>query len=299
MAQSLENRTAVVTGASSGIGRAIALELARDGAHVLVHARQSKDAAEETAQQVRALGREARVVLCDLADPAQHERLVEEAWAWRPVDIWINNAGADVLTGEAAKWPFERKLEELWRVDVAATMRLSRLAGARMKAAVQESGDRRQEAGGRGQGSGDRSQESAGALRAAIHQPGNSSLTPASCRLTPGPTIINIGWDQAEHGMGGDSGELFAATKGAVMAFTRSLAKSLAPEVRVNCIAPGWIKTAWGQKASAAWQERATKESLLGRWGTPEDVARVARFLASPEAAFITGQVLPVNGGRT
>ena len=97
--------------------------------------------------------------------------------------------------------------------------------------------------------------------------------------------------------MAGDSGELFAATKGAIMAFTRSLAKSLAPHVRVNCVAPGWIKTAWGERASAAWQERAVRESLLARWGTPEDVARAVRFLVSPEAAFITGQVLPVNGG--
>ncbi len=200
-------------------------------------------------------------MLCDLRDPAQHERLVEEAWQWRPIDAWVNNAGADVLTGQAARWPFERKLEELWRVDVMATMRLSRLAGERMKAAAV----------------------------------GHVSNVPG--RLEAYPTIINIGWDQAEHGMAGDSGELFAATKGAVMAFTRSLAKSLAPEVRVNCIAPGWIKTAWGQRASAGWQKRAMRESLLGRWGTPEDVARVARFLASPDAAFITGQVLPVNGG--
>jgi 3-oxoacyl-[acyl-carrier protein] reductase len=109
--------------------------------------------------------------------------------------------------------------------------------------------------------------------------------------------ILNIGWDQADLGMAGDSGELFAATKGAVMAFTRSLAASLAPQVRVNCIAPGWIKTAWGEHASAAWQERAVQESLRGRWGTPEDVAAVARFLASPAADFITGQVIHVNGG--
>jgi 3-oxoacyl-[acyl-carrier protein] reductase len=68
--------------------------------------------------------------------------------------------------------------------------------------------------------------------------------------------------------------------------------------VRVNCLAPGWIKTAWGQQASDAWQQRAVGESLLQRWGTPEDVARVARFLVSPAAAFVTGQVVAVNGGR-
>lgn len=253
-----ETRAAVVTGASSGIGRAIALELARGGADVLVHARRSQSAAEETADRVRQLGRQAHVVLCDLSDPAQHERLVDHAWAWRPIHTWVNNAGADVLTGAAAHWPFERKLAELWTVDVVATMRLSRLAGLRMQA-------------------------DAGVVD---RQDG-----------CPTPSILSIGWDQAEHGMAGDSGELFAATKGAIMAFTRSLAKSLAPQVRVNCLAPGWIKTAWGERASAAWQERAVRESLLARWGTPEDVARAARFLTSEEAGFITGQIVPVNGG--
>lgn len=248
-APELTGQTAVVTGSSSGIGRAIALELAAAGAAVLVHAHRSREAAEAAAGQIRQQGCQSEVILCDLADQATHEALIERAWAWRGgVDLWINNAGADVLTGEAAGWPFERKLEELWRVDVTATARLSRLAGARMKQ--------------RGSG-----------------------------------VIINLGWDQAEQGMAGDSGELFAAIKGAVMAFTKSLASSLAPQVRVNCLAPGWIRTSWGDKASDYWQQRAQHESLLGRWGTPEDVAHVARFLASPAASFITGQVIPVNGG--
>ena len=245
----LEGQTAVVTGSSSGIGRAIALELAAAGANVLVHARQNRQGAEATAEQILAQGSDAQVALADLADPAQHERLVERAWNWRSgVDIWVNNAGADVLTGEAAAWSFEQKLEMLWRVDVTATIRLGRLAGAKMKAA----------------GSG---------------------------------AILNIGWDGAQRGMAGSSGELFAAAKGAVMAFSRSLARSLAPEVRVNCLAPGWIKTAWAKGASSYWQERAQRESLLGRWGTPDDVARVARFLVSPAAGFVTGQIVDVNGG--
>jgi len=200
---------AVVTGSSSGIGRAMALALAADGTHVVIHARGNRSGAEETATLVRQAGGKALVLLCDLSDPATHEPLVEQAWNWRGrVDIWVNNAGADILTGPAAAWPFERKLEELLRVDVAATVALSRAAGARMK----------------NLGSG---------------------------------AIVNVGWDQAEFGMAGDSGELFAAVKGAVMAFTKSLARSLGPEVRVNCVAPGWIKTKWGQGASADWQQRA------------------------------------------
>src|SRR4029077_8871318 len=143
------------------------------------------------------------------------------------LDAWLQIAGADTLTGAAAKLPFDTKLDLLWTVDVAATIRLCRAVGRRMKA----------------QGSG---------------------------------SIVTMGWDQAETGMEGDSGELFAATKGAIMAFTRSLALSLAPAVRVNALAPGWIKTDWGERASKAWQDRVLRETPLGRWGTPEDVAQVA-----------------------
>ena len=102
-------------------------------------------------------------------------------------------------------------------------------------------------------------------------------------------SIVTIGWDQAATGMEGDSGELFAATKGAVMAFTKSLAKSLAPHVRVNCVAPGWIKTAWGNQASKEWQERAARECLLKRWGEPEDIADAVWWLLSAQASFVTG----------
>lgn len=109
--------------------------------------------------------------------------------------------------------------------------------------------------------------------------------------------ILTMGWDQAETGMEGDSGQLFAAAKGAIMAFTRSLAVSLAPAVRVNCIAPGWIRTAWGEGASKTWHDRVERETPLRRWGTPEDVAGTAVWLASPDASFVTGQIVRVNGG--
>jgi 3-oxoacyl-[acyl-carrier protein] reductase len=247
---SLIGQTAVVTGSSSGIGRAIALELARSGADVLVHARKNRAGADEVCESIRQLGRQTKVVLADLSERAAQDELVKAAWEWRATDIWVNNAGADVLTGEAANWSFEEKLEVLWKVDVVGTLRLSRAVGQRMRE--------------RGHGA-----------------------------------ILNIGWDQAQTGMAGDSGEMFAAVKGAVMAATRSLAKTLAPKVRVNCVAPGWIRTEWGENASQQWQERARRESLMDRWGTPEDVARTARFLVSPAAEFVDGQVIAINGGHT
>ena len=238
-----------MTGSSTGIGRATALELAAQGAAVLVHARTNREEAEATAAAVRKLGSLAEVLLADLADESSRLRFAEEAWSWRgAVDIWVNNAGVDVLTGPAAAWTFEQKLAALWQVDVAATMQLSRAIGRRMQT--------------RGSG-----------------------------------LIVNLGWDQAEHGMAGDSGEMFAAVKGAVIAFTKSLAHSLAPQVRVNCVAPGWIKTEWGEAASDYWQQRAINEALLARWGTPEDVAKAIAYFASPAADFITGHILPVNGG--
>lgn len=245
----LNGRQAVVTGASSGIGKAIALEFARGGADVLIHANRSRERLEEVAREIQELGRHACIVLADLRDPAQLPAFEQAVWDQvRQVDIWVNNAGVDLLTGEAAEWDYATKLQWLLDVDVRSGVLLSHSVGQRMKAA--------------GQG-----------------------------------VILNIGWDQADRGMEGNSGELFAAAKNAIMGFTRSLAVSLAPEVRVNCIAPGWIRTAWGDGASSTWQTRVLQETPLRRWGLPEDIAKLARFLASSDAAYLTGQVINANGG--
>jgi 2-amino-4-hydroxy-6-hydroxymethyldihydropteridine diphosphokinase len=254
----LAGRRALVTGSTSGIGLAIVDQLAQAGADIVVHRRLPEGAearashqaqADAIAADLRKHGARSHALLADLREPAACLALVEQAWqTWNGLDIWINNAGADTLTGAAAAWSFEQKLEELMKVDVRATLILSRQIGRLMQE--------------RGTG-----------------------------------VIINMGWDQAETGMEGDSGQLFAAVKAAVHGFTRSLAVSLAPAVRVNCLAPGWIKTAWGAHASSQWQARVLEETPLGRWGLPLDVARTARWLASPAADFITGQIIRVNGG--
>jgi len=246
-------RVVVVTGSSSGIGQAIAETFARHGDDVLVHGFQNLAGLNETAKRVVEAGSQVRCIVSDVSKADSVRQLVQAAFSWRErVDVWINAAGADVLTGRASKLSFEEKLERLWQTDVVSTIQISRVVADRMIA-----------------------QESIAAL----------------------PTILNISWDQAEFGMEGDSGQLFSPTKAAIAAFSKSLAKTVGPKVRVNCIAPGWIQTAWGETASEAWDQRARGESMLDRWGRPSDIANAALMLASPECEFMNGQTIAVNGG--
>lgn len=256
----LARQHVVVTGSSSGIGRGIAVAAASLGANCLVHYRQNREGAETTAAMVREQGSAAKVIAADLACTADAERLVDEAFAWSPrIDAWIHNAGADVLTGSASGGTFEEKLTRLWEVDVRGTILLARRVADRM-------------------------------LKA--NAPGRDAP------LTPGPpSMIFIGWDQAPHGMEGDAGQMFGPVKAAVMAYSHSLAQTLAPNIRVNCVAPGWIRTSWGEKADPYWERRATGDALMHRWGTPEDVAAAVMYLISPAASFITSQILQANGG--
>ena len=183
----------VVTGASSGIGRAIAIAFADAGARVGIGFWRAADAARAVARE---LGDEEHPLLqADLATLDGCTSIVEQAFqAFEHVDVWVNNAGADVLTGEARDWPAERKLDALLDVDLKATIRCSRLVAARMR---------------------------------------------------PGGCILNIGWDHATiDGMAGDNPELFAAVKAGVLGFSKALARSVAPDIRVNVLCPGWVETA-------------------------------------------------------
>ena len=244
----LKGMNAVVTGSSTGIGRAVAIELAQAGCGLVIHGRTHSDELDKTKTAIAEFSN-VHVQVADLSTVEACTKFVDAACSQiGEVDIWVNNAGVDLLTGAAADFDYETKLQLLLDIDVRSTVLISRRIGARMQQ--------------RGKG-----------------------------------CIINVGWDQADRGMDGNSGELFAAAKNSVMGFSRSLAVSLAPEVRVNCVAPGWILTEWGAQASDYWQQRVMSETPLQRWGTPGDIAGMVRFLCSAEASFITGQVINVNGG--
>jgi 3-oxoacyl-[acyl-carrier protein] reductase len=235
----------VVTGASSGIGRAIATAFAAAGARVGIGFWHSSERAQALADE---LGPVHPLLQADLSTLEGCTSIVRDAFtAMEDVDVWVNNAGADVLTGEAAGWPPERKLDALLDLDLKGTMRCSRLVAARMR---------------------------------------------------PGASILNLGWDHATaDGMGGEDPELFAAVKAGVLGFSKSFARSVAPDVRVNVLCPGWIETAFGAGVDRTFYDEVAAATPLGRWGRPEDVAGAAVWLASPAAAFVTGQAVNVNGG--
>jgi 3-oxoacyl-[acyl-carrier protein] reductase len=97
--------------------------------------------------------------------------------------------------------------------------------------------------------------------------------------------------------MAGRNPQMYAAVKGGVLAFSKSLARSVAPRVRVNVLAPGWIQTSFGANLDEARHRGVAESTPLKRWGTPEDVAGAAVFLASPDAAYMTGQTILIGGG--
>ena len=242
---SLAGQRAAVTGASSGIGRATATAFAASGARVGIGFWRSSEAAHALASE---LGPGHPVLQADLSTLDGCTSIVREAFhTLQNVDVWVNNAGADVLTGEARGWPAERKLQALLDVDLKATIRCSRLVAARMR---------------------------------------------------PGGCIINLGWDHATvDGMAGDDPELFATVKAGILGFSKSLARSVAPDVRVNVVCPGWIETAFGASADRDFHAEIEQTTPLRRWGRPEDVAHAALWLASSAAGFVTGQAINVNGG--
>jgi 3-oxoacyl-[acyl-carrier protein] reductase len=244
----LAEKIVLVTGASSGIGSAIALGCAREGADIALTYRGNADGAEETARAIRALGRRAEVLQVDIS----HEQEIESLAAtlrerFGRVDVWINNAGADILTGAGGRLSRREKLDLVLAVDLRGTILASWAAVGMMR-----------ERGG---------------------------------------VIVNMSWDHVWFGMAGENPGLYSAAKGGIASFSKSLARSVAPAIRVNVLAPGFIRTAFGEQADEGWLREVEARTPLARWGQPDDLVGAAMFLASDESRFITGQMIMVNGG--
>lgn len=248
---SLENKVVLVTGASRGIGRAIALACAGAGADLALTYRARRPQAEDVASAIRDQGRRVQVLHADIAQARDLDNLAREAKAaFGRVDAWINNAGADILTGPAAEMSRIDKLDLLLAVDLRGTVLASWAAVELM---------REQEGGG---------------------------------------VILNMTWDHVlTGGLKGEYAQLFTAAKGGVYSFSQSLARSVAPRIRVNVLGPGWIETTYGAEMDEKVKARITESIPLKRWGTPEEVANAAVYLVSDAAAYITGQMLMINGG--
>ena len=246
----LADRIVLVTGGSSGIGRAIALACARAGATLAISYRQNQDGAAAVAREIRTVGQRVEVLRADVSRIEDVDALANRVReVFGRVDVWINNAGADILTGTARQMSRLEKLDLVLDVDLRGTVLASWAAVELM---------RQQPRGG---------------------------------------TIINTSWDHVGQGMAGENPELYAAAKGGIASFSRSLARAVAPAIRVNILAPGFIDTAFGEGAGEEWRRHVESITPMGRWGTPDDVAQAAVFLASDASAFLTGQMLMVNGG--
>jgi 3-oxoacyl-[acyl-carrier protein] reductase len=234
---SLQGKTALVTGGSRGIGRAIALELARAGAEVVVGYRSGAEEAEAVAKEAGG-----RAVEADVSDPEQAKRLVEEAG---DLDILVNNAGL-TRDGLLARMP-----DDDWR-DVIETNLSSVFYTCR-------------------------------------------AVTRGMMKKRAG-SIVNVSSIVGVHGNWGQTN--YGASKAGIIGFTKSLARELGSRsVRANVVAPGYVNTRLTDVLPEEAQQAMLANTPLGRLGEPEDIAGAVRFLCSDEAAFITGEVLLVDGG--
>lgn len=234
---SLDGKTALVTGASRGIGRAIAEELARAGASVVVGYRAGAEEAEAVASEIGG-----RAVQADVSDPEEAKRLVQEAG---DLDVLVNNAGL-TRDGLLARMP-----DEDWR-EVLDT----NLGGVFHTCRAAARGMMRRRAG----------------------------------------SIVNISSIVGVHGNPGQTN--YSAAKAGIIGFTKALARELGQRgVRANVVAPGYISTRLTDVLPDELKDAMLANTPLGRLGDPADVAGAVRFLSSDEAAFITGEVLLVDGG--
>jgi 3-oxoacyl-[acyl-carrier protein] reductase len=241
----LEHQTAVVTGAGRGIGRAIALRFAAEGARVACVSRTAVNA-EQTARDIRATGREAWAFAVDVSDPEAVAAATKEILAATGrVDILVNNAG---VTRDGL---LMRMSEADWDTVLNTNLR--------------------------------------GAFSF------TKGLTRALIKQRAG-RIINI---SSVIGLMGNAGQCnYAASKAGLIGFTKAAAKELAGRgITVNAIAPGFIETDMTAALNETQREELLKHIPLANFGTPEDIAEAALFLAGPGGRYLTGQVLTVDGG--
>jgi len=249
----LVGKTALVTGGAGGIGRAIALTLAREGAQVAV-LDIVRDGAESVRREVEALGVKALALGADLTRRPQVDRAVEEVIAqWGQLDVVVNNAGWDRMEF------FLDSEEETW----------DRILAVNFKSVLY-------------------------VLKAAL---------PPMVARGEG-RVVNIASDAGRVGSSGEA--VYAGSKGAIIAFSKTLARELARHrITVNVVCPGLTETPLlaaireQSPKTARVIEAVTRAIPLGRVGQPDDVAAAVAFLASADAAFITGQTLSVSGGLT
>lgn len=255
----------VISGASGGIGRAVAESFRGENVALYLQTNRNRAALTDWARRVGGDFASVEIFEANLATEAGVGGFVDGVLdALKKVqktdvprlDAFVAAAGVDLMTPEMKAATFDERLRRVLAVDVAATVATARAFGA-----------------------------AARAFRRAVPE---SGVSPAS---------VLFGWDGVERGMEGETAQLYAVCKGAVVSFGRALAQELAPEVRVNVVSPGWIRTTWGAVASEAATKRVAAESLSGRWGTAAEVASVVRFLTSDAAAYVNGQNVPVNGG--
>ena len=242
----LTDKTALVTGGSRGIGEAIALRLAREGANVALCASQSTEAAEVVAEKIRAQGREAIARQTDVSNAEAVDVLVKTVLdAWGKIDVLVNNAG---VTRDNL---LMRMKEDEWDA----------VLGVNLKGAYQ-------------------------CIKAVV-RPMMKART---------GRIINI---SSVVGLTGNAGQVnYAASKSGLIGLTKSVARELASRnITVNAVAPGFIPTDMTDKINATMREQLLAQIPLGKLGSPEDIAAAVTFLASDDAAYITGQVLVVDGG--
>jgi 3-oxoacyl-[acyl-carrier protein] reductase len=234
---SLEGKTALVTGASRGIGRAIAAELARAGASVVVGYRSGAEEAEAVAAEIGG-----RAVQADVADPDDAKRLVKAAGE---LDVLVNNAG---LTRDGL---IARMSDDDWRTVIDTN-----LGGVFHTCRAAARGMMKRRSG----------------------------------------AIVNVSSIVGVHGNPGQTN--YAASKAGIIGFTKSLARELGTRgVRANVVAPGYVRTRLTDVLGEELTSQMLANTPLGRLGEPEDIASAVRFLCSDEAAFITGEVVFVDGG--